>query len=84
MFETFLAGLPVRIVRFLEQQPRGVVERFAEAAVKHGRVVSASGGKRSLALGGTEARYADKPDQSDQATHELELNELGSTGLSRN
>jgi hypothetical protein len=36
VFETFLAALPMRVLRLLGQQPRGVSERFAEAALKYG------------------------------------------------
>lgn len=35
-FEQFLKGLPIRLRQFLDQHPRGVEERFAEAAGKYG------------------------------------------------
>jgi hypothetical protein len=35
-FEMSLTRMPVRIVRFLKRHPRGVQERFAEAAAKYG------------------------------------------------
>lgn len=38
VFATFLARLPMRILRLLGQHPRGVAERFAEAAVKYGQL----------------------------------------------
>jgi hypothetical protein len=40
VFETLLTGLPMRILRLLGQHPRGVAERFAEAAIKYGRADS--------------------------------------------
>jgi hypothetical protein len=40
-FETALAALPMRILRFLDQHPRGVAERFAEAAIKFHRLLDA-------------------------------------------
>jgi hypothetical protein len=39
-FQMSLTRLPPRIVRFLEQHPRGVQERFAEASVKYGPLKS--------------------------------------------
>jgi hypothetical protein len=39
-FERSVTRLPVRIIRFLEQHPRGVQERFAEAAAKYGPLTS--------------------------------------------
>jgi hypothetical protein len=41
VFEAFLTGLPMRMLRLPGQHPRGVAERFAEAAIKYGRVDSA-------------------------------------------
>jgi hypothetical protein len=35
VFETFLARLPIRILKFLDQHPRGVQQRFSEAALKY-------------------------------------------------
>ncbi len=35
IFEIFLLSLPRRLLRFREQHPRGIEERFAETALKY-------------------------------------------------